>query len=134
MPTGLDPLARREWRRLAPAFVKLGILTESDGMAFASLCTAYATFVRINRAWRECGYSVLAIKHSFLEKKSDEGRADEVMAVEAKANPLVAQQRLAMQTLRFWCQEFGTTPSSRGRIFVPGADDTDPQEDFLNGR
>lgn len=133
MPAGLDPIARRTWKRLAPGFVKRGILTEDDGMAFAALCTAEATLLRINRAFRECGYKVLAEKHSFLEKKSSEGRSDEVMAVELKANPLIAQQRLALQTLRFWCQEFGTTPSSRGKISVPAGSDVDPQEDFLNG-
>jgi len=133
IPSGLDPLARREWRRLAPAFVKRGILTEDDGMAFAALCTAYATLVRINRAFKECGYKVLAEKHSFLEQKSKDGRVNEVMAVEIKANPLIAQQRLALQTLRFWCQEFGTTPSARGKVQVPGGGEVDPQEDFLNG-
>lgn len=134
MPPGLDPLARRAWKALAPAFVERGILTEDDGMAFAALCTAHATLIRINRAFRECGYKVLAERTSFLERDGKDGRTDEVMAVELKANPLIAQQRLALQTLRFWCQEFGTTPSSRGKIQVPGGGDADPREDYLNGR
>lgn len=134
IPSNLDPLARREWKRLAPAFVRLGVLTEVDGMAFASLCIASAVVSRINRALKECKYAVLTEKVSFLEQKSEEGRSNEVMATEMKINPLFAQQRLALQTLRFWCQEFGTTPSSRGKISVPGAGDVDPQEDFLNGR
>jgi len=133
MPSNLDPIARREWKRLAPVFVRLGTLTEADGMAFAELCTSYATSVRIRMALRECGYKLLAEKHSFLESEGKDGRSDEVMAVEVKINPLFAQQRLASQTLRFWCQEFGTTPSSRGKIQVPGGVDADPREDFLNG-
>lgn len=103
-------------------------------MAFASLCTASAAVSRINKALKECKYAVLTEKVSFLEQKSTEGRSNEVMATEMKINPLFAQQRLALQTLRYWCQEFGTTPSSRGKISVPGAGDVDPQEDFLNGR
>jgi P27 family predicted phage terminase small subunit len=135
MPAGLDPIARTEWRRLAPRFVELGILTEADGMAFGELCTAYAASARIRMALKKCGYRVLAMKHSFLEKNGEDGRSDEVMAVEPKINPLFSQQRLASQTLRFWCQEFGTTPSSRGRIQVPGVGkDVDPQEAFLNER
>ncbi len=134
IPSGLDPLARREWKRLAPTFVRLGVLTEADGMAFASLCTASAAVSRINAALRKCKYAVLTEKVSFLEQKSEEGRSNEVMATELKINPLYAQQRLALQTLRFWCQEFGTTPSSRGKIQVPGGGGVDPQEDYLNGR
>jgi len=134
MPGDLDPIAKREWRKLAPGFVKRGILTEDDGMAFSSLCTSYATCVRIRMALKECGYKVLAEKHSFLEKKSDNGRSDEVMAVELKINPLYAQQRLSLDNLRFWCSEFGTTPSSRGKINVPVGTEADPQEDYLSGR
>jgi P27 family predicted phage terminase small subunit len=134
MPTDLDPIAKKEWKRLAPIFYRLGILTEVDGMAFAALCTSTAAVIRINQALAECGYKVLAEKTSFLEKKGDAGRSDEVMSVEVKINPLYAQQRLALQTQRFWCQEFGVTPSSRGKINVPDGGDADPQEDFLNGR
>lgn len=134
MPSNLDPIARREWKRLAAPFVTLGILTAADGMAFAELCTSYATSVRIRMALKECGYKLLTEKHSFLESEGKDGRSDEVMTVEVKINPLFAQQRLASQTLRFWCQEFGTTPSSRGKIRVPGGGEADPQEDFLNGR
>jgi P27 family predicted phage terminase small subunit len=134
MPSHLDPIAKKEWKRLAPLFVQIGILTELDGMAFGELCASYAASVRIAMALKECGYKVLAEKHSFMEKKGDEGRSDEVMAVELKINPLFAQQRLASQTLRFWCNEFGTTASSRGKINVPGGGQVDPQEDFLNGR
>jgi phage terminase small subunit len=103
-------------------------------MAFASLCTAWATLRRINIAFTKAKYGVLAEKHSFLEQKSEEGRSNEVMAVELKANPLIVQQRLALQTVRFWCNEFGATPSSRGRISVPGIPDPDPDEEFLHGR
>jgi len=126
MPLGLDPLTRREWRRLAPVFVGFGILTPGDGMAFESLCTAYATFRRINQALKKCKYQMLAEKHTI------DGAGNE--HIEVKANPLVVQQRLAMQTLRFMCQEFGATPSSRGKIQVVGERPVDPEEDFLNGR
>lgn len=133
MPPDLDPLARRTWKDLAPTFVTLGILTEVDGMAFAELCTADATCRRIRMALKRCKYAVLTEKTSFLEQRSKDGESsNEVMAVEVKVNPLYAQLRLASQTLRFWCSEFGTTPSTRGRVKVPGIKESDPQEDFLN--
>ena len=133
MPPDLDPIARREWKRLAPTFVRVGVLSAGDGMAFAELCTAAAVCARFRKALRSCKYAMLTEKTSFLESKGEDGRSDEVMATEVKINPLFAQQRLASQTLRFWCQEFGTTPSSRGKINVPGTGGSvDPQEDFLN--
>jgi len=130
----LDPIAVKEWKRLAPILLDLGILTEIDGMAFAALCTASAAVTRINMALKECDYRLLAEKTSFMEKQGQEGRSDEVMAVEVKINPLYAQQRLALQTLRFWCNEFGMTASSRGKINIPGGEAESPQEKFLNGR
>ncbi len=134
MPSDLDPLAKKAWKELAPKFVELGILTEVDGMAFAELCTADATCRRIRMALKKCKYSALAEKVMFLDQRAKNGdTSNEVMAVEAKANPLYAQLRLASQTLRFWCNEFGTTPSSRGRVKAPGVKESDPQEDFLNG-
>jgi len=134
MPRDLDPIAKKEWSKLAPGFVKRGILTEDDGMAFSSLCTAYAACVRIRMALQECDFKMLTEKHSFLEQKSEEGRSNEVMAVELKINPLYAQQRLSLDSLRFWCSEFGTTPSSRGKINVPMGTESDPGEDYLSGR
>lgn len=134
MPLDLDPIARREWKRLAPTFVTVGVLTAGDGMAFAELCTAYATCARIRKALKSCKFAMLSEKTSFLESKGEDGRSDEVMATEVKINPLFAQQRLASQNLRFWCNEFGTTPSSRGKINVPGVGAAaDPLERFLNG-
>jgi P27 family predicted phage terminase small subunit len=134
MPSDLDPIARREWKRLAPTFVAVGILSAGDGMAFTELCTAAATCARIWKVIRKCKYAMLTERTSFLESKGEDGRSDEVMATEVKINPLFAQQRLASQTLRFWCQEFGTTPSSRGKINVPGVGSGDSDEEFLNGR
>jgi P27 family predicted phage terminase small subunit len=134
MPSDLDPLAKKEWKRLAPIFLRLGTLTEVDGIAFAALCSASAALQRINKALKACQYRVLAEKTSFLEKSDGKGRSDEVMSVEVKINPLYAQQRLALLALRYWCGEFGTSPSSRGRINVPSVKNVDPQEEFLNGR
>jgi len=134
MPKDLDPLAKKEWKYLAPIFLRLGILTEVDGTAFAALCSASAAVQRINKALKDCQYRVLAEKTSFLEKSDKEGRSNEVMSVEVKINPLYAQQRLALLTLRYWCGEFGTSPSSRGKINVPTVKGVDPQEEFLNGR
>jgi len=130
MPPGLDPLAQQVWRRLAPIYTRLGLLTEADGETFTALCVASATLTRINREFRRGGYKVLQERRTLVLGK-EEGEAD-VEVITTKANPLLNQQRAALQAVRFLCNEFGATPSSRGRINVPGGIlKTNPEEDFL---
>ena len=45
-PAWLMPEAKKEWKRLAPSLIAMGILTEHDMEAFAGYCQAYAR-------WRE---------------------------------------------------------------------------------
>ena len=45
-PSWLMPEAKKEWKRLAPSLIAMGILTEHDMEAFAGYCQAYAR-------WRE---------------------------------------------------------------------------------
>ena len=44
-PKRLLPEAKKEWKRLAPAMVALGLLTEVDTSAFAELCQNYAYYL-----------------------------------------------------------------------------------------
>lgn len=133
MPTFLDPIGRREWRRVAPMLLRTGLLTEVDGAALAGYCDCYSTITRLNKALRRAKYRMLADKTSFLEQKDkDNGRANELMTVEAKINPLLIAKRNTWQVLRFFCQEFGMTPSSRGRMSVQGGEE-DEMEKFLRG-
>ena len=45
-PDWLMPDAKKEWKRLAPSLVAMGVLTDHDIEAFAGYCQAYAR-------WRE---------------------------------------------------------------------------------
>ena len=45
-PAWLMPEAKKEWKRLAPSLIAMGVLTEHDMEAFAGYCQAYAR-------WRE---------------------------------------------------------------------------------
>ena len=124
VPSHLDPIARREWKRLAVVFGRLGLLTEIDGASFAGYCIAHSTLVRINRALKDCGYKMLAEKHTV------DGAGNEHL--EVKANPLIVQQRLALMAIRSFCTEFGMSPSSRGKISVPGAGEDGSYENLLD--
>ena len=41
-PNWLMPEAKKEWKRLSPSLIAMGILTEHDMQAFAGYCQAYA--------------------------------------------------------------------------------------------
>lgn len=40
-PAWLMPEAKKEWKRLAPSLIAMGVLTEHDMEAFAGYCQAY---------------------------------------------------------------------------------------------
>jgi phage terminase small subunit len=43
-PMWLEKEARREWRKLAPELVRIGLLTAVDGPAFAAFCQTFARY------------------------------------------------------------------------------------------
>ena len=126
MPSFLDKDARREWRRVAPVLVRLGVLTEADGMVFAGYCELVSGLAQVNRALKKCKNKMLTEK---ITVDMDGGSH-----VEVKQNPLMVMKRQLLQQIRPYCTEFGMTPSSRAKIQVSGLEVVDPQEDFLNGR
>ncbi len=52
-PDHLDPVARREWRRLARPLFDAGILTVADRAALAAYCQAYALWAEAVAKLRE---------------------------------------------------------------------------------
>ena len=61
-PNYLLPEARKEWRRLAPILMNLGLLTAADAVPFAGYCQAYAR-------WREAQDEIT--RHGSIYKDGD---------------------------------------------------------------
>ncbi len=99
-PRWLPKEARKEWARVAPALEKMGLLTELDRAAFAGYCCSWADYVEAQR--------LLAA----------EGVITEGVGGKLKKHPAVTIAARALDQLRAWCQEFGMTPSARGRVSV----------------
>lgn len=97
-PSWLDAGAKREWRRIAPALERLGLLTEIDGAALAGYCQSYAR-------WRQC--------QEVLRKK---GLTFETQSGYLSARPEVAIGNRALIEVRAFCVQFGLTPSARARM------------------
>ncbi len=110
-PRWLDQMGRAEWRRVAPALERLGLLTEIDGTALACYCDAYSR-------WRKAREVIVR-----------QGMTKRLKSGYVQQRPEVAIARQSMLLVRAFCQEFGLTPSSRGRISIPQSED-DAEEDL----
>ena len=103
-PAWLMPEAKKEWKRLAPSLIAMGVLTEHDMEAFAGYCQAYAR-------WREA--------EEFLSQHGT------IFKTPSGYVQQVPQVSIAMQNLKImqsFCTEFGLTPASRARLYANSGD------------
>ena len=112
-PRWLPDEAKREWRRVAPELLRLGLLTVVDVLPLVAYCMAYAR-------WREAC--------DVLEKQ---GLTFATPNGYEQQRPEVAIANKAMMEMKALAQEFGMTPASRSRVTLPSAKPTDPFEAFL---
>ena len=111
-PTWLDREAKREWRRLAPALERLGLLTEVDGSALAGYCQAFARWQQAEKVMTEKGLTFETEKGYLVPR------------------PEVTIARQMMVQMRAFSVEFGLTPSSRGRLTLPEVKDASEDNPF----
>lgn len=114
-PSWLEPVAKKEWKRMSKTLEQIGVLTQVDGAAFAGYCQAYAR-------WREA--EEFLTKHGTIFK-TPSGYIQQV--------PQVSIAQTYLKIMKDFCSEFGLTPSARTRIKTgteTGKTD-DPMEDIL---
>ena len=117
-PSWLLPDAKKEWKRLAPALISMGVLTMADITAFEGYCQAYAR-------WKEAEEFITQHGSIF---KTPSGYVQQVPQVS------IAQQNLKI--MQSFCSDFGLTPATRSRIVAAGegsGTDEDPMEALLKG-
>ena len=122
-PDWLLDEAKKEWKRLAPELERLGLLTILDMAAFAGYCQSYAKF----KAAEE-----FVKKHGTTYRIPKKNKAGKVISVYMAPYPEVAIARHSLKQIRMFAQEFGLTPSSRGRIYLPGGSLDDEFEKLLD--
>jgi len=113
-PRWLPSAAKREWRRIAPELVRLGLLTVADRAALAAYCEAWAEAIMAHETLQREGYT-------FETEKGYRG-----------VHPMVAVKNKALLRMRAFASEFGMTPSARTRISVEPPKVIDPFDAFLN--
>ena len=115
-PRWLMPEAKKEWKRIVGELSALGLLTQLDRAAFAGYCQSWARFLESEETLNKEGPLVISAKG----------------AVSVHPSTWIAGSSLK-QMLKF-AQEFGLTPSSRGRISVAPKAPGDPMDELLNTR
>ncbi len=113
-PKELSPKAKEIWNRFYPEMERMGILAYNDEMSFAGLCQNYAIYLETEK---------------FLEEN---GRVVRTRGGAIKARPEVAISNNALNFVKAFATEFGLTPSSRGRINLPGETLEDEFEKLLD--
>jgi P27 family predicted phage terminase small subunit len=100
MPKHLDKDAQKEWKRLSSMLLRIGVLTEADGMTLACLCQAWSTMVKAQKKLSETGM-LLKTPSGYIQQ-----------------SPLVSIINNCADTVTKLSREFGLTPAARTRITV----------------
>ncbi|MEO5366043.1 MAG: P27 family phage terminase small subunit [Magnetococcus sp. WYHC-3] len=119
-PDVLDAEAKSLWRTLAPKLEKIGLLCETDGEQFASMCQIRSRLFGIFDR----------IKNIDLELKT-EIDPEKVVLLGKEKSSLMKQERLYATIFRGFASEFGLSP--RGRVgLTVGKEPDDDGTDLLS--
>lgn len=113
-PGWLLPEAKREWSRIVPELVRLGLIATIDRAALSNYCQWWARWVQAEKALKEHGLTFRTIDTGFI-----------------RARPEVALAEKAARMVKLFLAEFGLTPASRSRLSVEKPQAGDPFADFL---
>lgn len=108
-----DKIAFNEWNRVIPELYKLNLLTLVDQVALELYCSQYSIYRKALKTIDKEGLITTNIRNG------------------DKANPATQIAREAAKIIKSICTEFGFTPSSRGRINLPGSNDIDDEFENL---
>ena len=121
-PTWLLKEAKKEWKKLAPALIAMGVLTEMDLDAFAALCQNYAYYVEIDKKITEMGKKTEGV---YVLQQAESGYLS--------PHPYLSLRTKYYETWRKSLSDFGLTPATRSRIVMSkaGGGDADDIEGLL---
>lgn len=118
-PTELGKKAAAEWRRVAKELHDLGVLTRIDTKALANYCQAYDDML-----------TARGLLQNWNMLNPDQINVQRSLTGVVKTHPYVQQIREARLDMMRFAAEFGLTPSSRSRVSVKGADQSNEWEGF----
>ena len=115
-PEWLDAVAKEEWNRVAPMLSSCKLLTEADTKALEAYCKCWSRYVEAEQQMDEVGSTIFQPnqKSKYVQQL-----------------PQVAIAQKYLKLCKDFMTEFGLTPSSRGRILLPGESDEDEMESLF---
>jgi P27 family predicted phage terminase small subunit len=117
-PDFLSAEAKREWARLYPELMRLGLLKQIDRAALSALCEAWANYKAATEMIGKEGIVAMGGNGTMVQ------------------HPAVIVQKGMMEKIQRLAAEFGMTPSARGRVHIGGAgeDQESDEEKFFRPR
>ena len=113
-PDWLEQEAKNEWIRIVPELHRLGLVTKIDITAIIGYCQSWARYVE-NEKYLTANDTVMVADSGYMQ-----------------VVPQVGMAQKYLKLCQSFMQEFGLTPSSRGRMSIPGQEDEeDPLEEML---
>lgn len=113
-PRHLSPIAKKEWRRVTPELMLLGLFTVVDSAALEAYCECYATWREAKSALRENGLTW--VHKGYIAQR-----------------PEVSIANNALKLMKSFLVEFGMTPSARTKVPGKPREVKDPFAEFLDG-
>lgn len=115
-PDWLMPDAKKEFRRVAPKLMAMGLLSEMDIIALANYCQAFGLYLQCNRELQDN-------KSTVTEVVTENG-------VYLASLPQFNQLMKLLQQMRAWGAEFGLSPSARVGLVPDGPSPKSKLTDF----
>jgi len=113
-PHWLLPEAKREWSRIVPELLRLGLLAKIDRAMISMWCQCWGMYVEAVKDIRQNGMS-------YSKEDGYEGQ-----------RPSVAVMNHMIEKMTTLSAKFGMTPSDRSKISVPQPEAKDAFAEFLD--
>lgn len=115
-PEWLDEIAKDEWNRVAPMLANSKLMTEADTKALEAYCKCWSRYIEAEKQMDELGSTIFQPnqKSKYIQQL-----------------PQVAIAQKYLKLCKDFMTEFGLTPSSRGRMQLPGEQDEDEMESLF---
>ena len=109
-----NPIANAEWERVAPILADLGLLKANDTSALEAYCKCWSRYKEAEQQIDKAQSTII---------KTPSGYVQQI--------PQVSIAHRYLKLAKEFMTEFGLTPSSRGRMQLPGDDFDDEMEELL---
>jgi P27 family predicted phage terminase small subunit len=113
-PSWLDPLAKKEFRRIVSELSELGLITNVDIVALAAYCDAYSDYVKCTKLIAEEGLMV-----QYTNKAAETNKVP---------HPLLTKKKQLHEQMKSLAAEFGLTPAARAKLAMPKQEKKEPDE------